>query len=321
MVNEVQKINQIFKNFTDRVSQVSKRGYSTALLSLEASQKTGKKTVLKMEISARKMKMKKLFAKLGERVFSYDIGDHIDIHQDEGVREFIDTLKIYDDEIKEIEHHIGSFENSNGTKNLSQNRIKEVDGVQIVENAAIERGNTKDISSGRNVVRDLGLENVEYEEEKTEDISSVISALEDKDKDVRLEALKQLFRYENSEATLYLINALKDKEEEIRRRAASYLGWKMIVSAAPSLMVIASKDRAQLVKKAALEALGELGTKEAVPTLIEALDSRDLEFRKIAYRSLTKITNESIEFKADGSLSERFKSMQKWEKWWKSQAA
>lgn len=321
MVNEVQRINQIFKNLTDKVSRVSKQGYNTALLSLEASQKTGKATVLKIEISTRKVKMKKLFTKLGEQVFSRNTDDSIDIFQDARVRELIDALKVYDDEIKEIEQHIESFEISTNIKNLSQNRINETNDVRIVENALTENRGTKGALSDRNVVKDLGLESVDSEIEKSDDMSRVINELKNKDKDVRLTALKQLFRYENSEATPHLINALKDKEEEIRRRASSYLGWKMIVSAAPSLMVTVSKDRSQIVKKAAVEALGELGTKEAVPTLIEALDSGDLGFRKIAYKSLTKITNEFIEFKADGSLSERFKSIQKWEKWWKSQAA
>jgi hypothetical protein len=320
MVNEVHSISQMFKDITDRVTEASKRGYSTALSSIGASQKAGKTTVLKMEISARKVKMKKLFTKLGERVFSLKTANRIDILQDAHIQELTANLKLYENEINEIENYIASLEYSNSSKNLGQNRINESTDIRIVENTLRERKNSKDFLSDNTDEKKLELNNADIETKKPDDISAIINELKDRNKDVRIKALKQLFKSDNPESAPHLINALKDREAEIRRRAASYLGWKMVISAAPSL-ISAAKDRNPSVRKACLEALGELTTREAVPILIEMLDDRDLETRKAAYKSLAKTTNEFIEFKADGSLSERFKSIQKWEKWWENQKA
>ena len=113
-----------------------------------------------------------------------------------------------------------------------------------------------------------------------------------------------------------MVGALRDKDTEVRRRAALYLGWKMAVSALPPLIVV-TNDRNPSVRRASLEALGELGRKEAVPALIKGLDDQDYEVRKTADKSLRRVTGKLIEFNANGPLSERFKSIQKWERLWK----
>lgn len=321
MVNEVQSISRMFKDITDKIGKVGKQGYSSAVSSIGASQRMGKATVLKMEISSRRTKMEKLFARLGERIFNLDTSKSIDIRQDVHMQELIDALGLYNNEVKEIESHVASLKNSDNGKNLSQNRIREADDIRTVENALMERGNTKSIFSGKRFAENLSIVNIDSETSESDTMTEITKDLKSTDKQIRLNALKQLFKYEGPEATPHLLDALKDKESEIRRRAASYLGWKMTVSAAPSIMITASKDKAPSVRKASIEALGELGTKEAVPTLIEALDSRDIELRRTAYKSLTKITNTYIEFKAEDSLSLRFKSIQRWEKWWRSQEA
>ena len=320
MVNEVQRITRIFKDITGRVTEVSKRGYSTALSSIGTSQRAGKTTVLKMEISARKVKMKKLFTKLGEQIFSLKATNSINIRQDVHMRELTDNLKLYENEIKEIEDYIESLEYSNSTKNFNQNRINEPTDIRIVESTLRERKNSGDFFTDNTSEKDLELKNADIEAKKPDDISAILNELKDRNKEVRIKALKQLFKSDSPKATPHLINALKDREAEVRRRAASYLGWKGVISAAPSL-ISATKDRNPSVRKASLEALGGLATQEAVPILIEGLDDKDLETRKVAYKSLTKTTNEFIEFKADSSLSERFKSIQKWEKWWENQKA
>lgn len=287
------KSRQLFKEITDRLGRVGKDGYAAAVSTIGISRKAGKTTVLRMEINATRMKMKKLFTKLGEA--AYDVGAHkaADILQEASLQSIINEIKSYDAEIKEIEQYIDSLEGSRITDIFATGKINSRENVPAADNSL------------------EGLKAMK----PADSMAAHVEALKDKDVNVRVEALKELFRFEGTEAVPHLISALRDKNAGVRRRSASYLGWKVAVSAAPDLM-IAANDRISSVRKASLEALGELGTKEAVPVLIKGLDDRDIEVRKSAYKALTKVTGEFIDFNADGSLSERFKSLQKWEKWW-----
>lgn len=304
MTTEAGNISQLFNRITDKVSRAGRNGYTSALSSLEASKNAGKTTVLKVEVASRKMKMKKLFTLLGERLYSEDIDKVADIVNNISVREIIDAIKSQDSEIKEIEDYIASLNNGrNGKKNGSD---------------SISEAHDARLAGKMNEAKDAGRLGAVMQEKKSDDISDLAELIQDKKKEVRIRTLKQLFRYEGPQAIPLLEKSLKDKDAEVRRRAASYLGWKMAVSAAPSL-IEAARDRDPAVKRALLEALGELSTPEAVPVLIEALDDRDVEIRKTAYKSLTKTTGEFIEFNPQGSLSGRFKSIQRWEKWWEKQ--
>jgi len=297
-------ISRMFNKLTRKITGVGKNGYGAALSSLAASTKAGKTTVLNMEISAKRKQMKKLFEKLGERIFDLVRDNTLNLSDDVSAQELIVILKSHDKEIKEIEEYIASFENSEFTENLSHNRLNGIDNNQTEKNTL--------------GARDRNLQNMDTEPVKSPDISAIVSGLKNKDKEVQIEALKRLFKFEGPESIPHMIGALKDKEPEIRRRAALYLGWKRIVSAAPALISVV-RDRNPSVRRASFEALGELGTKEAVPVLIKGLDDRDFELRKTAYKSLTQVTNEFFEFKPDDTLSRRFKSIQQWEKWWKEQ--
>lgn len=294
------KSKQLLRGFADRVGKIGKDSYITALSSIGASRRAGKTAVLKMEITSRKRKMKEVFTQVGEMVYKRNGNGSASSFQDVSLQALIDALKSYDREIKEIEEYIISLgESGNGEK-----IIGEGDG---------ESGDIRVDSTRRNKVAQALKES-----ERAVALSTFVEAVKDEDEAARLKALKQLFKFDGAEVIPHLVGALKDKDVQVRSKAALYLGWKVAVSAAPAL-IITALDRNASVRRNALEALGELGSKEAVPALIKGLDDQDYDVRKVAYKSLTKITGEFIDFIADGPLSGRFKSMQKWEKWWKGE--
>ncbi|MEE8360149.1 MAG: HEAT repeat domain-containing protein [Candidatus Omnitrophota bacterium] len=305
----------LFRGITDKLGQVGKDSYIAALSTIDTSRKAGKTAVLKMEIASRKTKMKKLFSKLGELAYSAGVGKAGDIFQDASVRGLIDGIKSYDDEIKEIEQYIASLESATFMKRSGADDINGRKDIWIVEETFEGEKNTKDALRESDPGKKAGLQDAPAQTKSANNLLTHVEALKDKDIEVRIKALKELFKFEGLEAIPHMISALMDKDAEVRRRAASYLGWKVAVSAAPAL-ITAAKDKKPSVRKASFEALGELGTKEAVPALIKGLDDRDHEVRKSAYKSLTKVTGEFIEFNAGSSLSERFKSIQRWEKKW-----
>jgi len=318
MNNETHNINRIFKDLTNKISDASKRGYSAALSSIESSQKAGKSTVLKMEISARKAKMKKLFAQLGERAFELKAENTFDLFQDATISEIIRNLNIFADEITEIENYIIVPEESETIINPN-NRISDIPPTREVPNKPVKRKKIKKNSTLSEPKENPKPINENIKTETKDPLSTLKAQLKNKDKDIRIQAIKHIFRSEDQTLTPYLTYALKDDEPEIRRRATSYLGWKMVTSAIPSLIKQALEDKSKSVVIASYEALGELNEKEAIPTMIKGLDNKDLEIRKSAYTSLRKVSNEFIAFNPNGTLSERFKSIQKWEKWWENQ--
>jgi len=318
MTNEMLKVKQVFKDIADKVGKAGKAGYMTAVSSINASKHAGKITVLKMEIASRKMKMQKLFCKLGEIAYRNNSQKTVNLFQDTTARGLLEEIRTYENEITEIERHMKESSDAlEALKTAKENdAIDDIDDVKETFNDTEKQDKVPwtDIIPGRHEIVKAALS----ETQKPSGISKFSEELKAGDKDVRIRALKGLFRHDGTDAIPYIVKCLNDRESEVRRRAASYLGWKMAVSAAPKLILVA-RDKDSSVRKASFEALGELGTKEAVPELIKGLDDQDNEVRKSAYKSLTKVTNEFIEFSVNGSLSERFKGIQRWEKWWKNQ--
>ncbi len=305
---------QLFREIVNKVGRIGKDSYLTALSSISVSKRAGKTTVLKMEIISRKRKMKEFFNKLGEMVYSTDGGRVANVSEDVSIRALLDTIRSHEQEIKEIEQYIASLGSEPSLErngNVYPLGLEEPINVERTIDDSINEPDDIQVDSERRAMVTGMLRG----EERAAALSAYVDATKDEDAEARIGALKQLFKFDGSEVIPHLVNALRDKDVEVRRRAALYLGWKVAVSAVHPLIVV-TKDRNPSVRKASLDALGELGVKEAIPALIKGLDDRDYDVRKAAYKSLTKVTSEFIEFNAKGPLSDRFRSMQKWKKWW-----
>jgi len=107
------------------------------------------------------------------------------------------------------------------------------------------------------------------------------AALRDPHLDVRRTAAKALGQLGDAQAVEHLVTALDDKDEDVRRAAIRTLGyiWKL-------KEVIDLGDEDAGVRRRATEALGRLGDGRAVRPLIAALRDRDKEVRRAVTKSL-----------------------------------
>jgi hypothetical protein len=169
----------------------------------------------------------------------------------------------------------------------------------------------------------------------------IISALNDKDNDVRYAAAEALVGVNDIRALEPLISVLKDDNYKIRKAAAKSLGnlkntraiesligllkdgesvrdaayealnnidinWGHTESAKKCVpMLIASlKDQDYGVRQKTAEALGSINDIRAVEPLIEILNDQNIGCRAIATEALTKITGET------------FGTQKLWQYWW-----
>jgi HEAT repeat protein len=98
------------------------------------------------------------------------------------------------------------------------------------------------------------------------------------------EAVVQL----GSAAVPALIQALGDADWNVRRAACEALGEIGDASAVPAL-IQALGDWAESVRRAACEALGEIGDASAVPALLQALGDKNEDVRRAACEALIQI--------------------------------
>jgi HEAT repeat protein len=134
---------------------------------------------------------------------------------------------------------------------------------------------------------------------KTENVSTLIQDLNEKDIETRVKAacLLALRGAEASEATPALIKALDDQNEDVRRFAAIALGMidPEVPEAVPALMkTFLDKDRK--VRESAAIALGKFGPKASasVPTLMKSLNDEDQGIRQAVARALAKIGADAV---------------------------
>ena len=113
-----------------------------------------------------------------------------------------------------------------------------------------------------------------------EAIHLINRALEFPDFQVRSEAVKSLGRIGGPEATAVLLSLLKDKLERIRIAVVNALGRARDPSAVPPLLEFVTHrfgwSREQVLREAAITALGTLGAGEAVRPLAKLLRRRGL---------------------------------------------
>ena len=150
-------------------------------------------------------------------------------------------------------------------------------------------------------------------------VEPLTGALRDKDKDVRkaaAEALDQLhWRPSNLEQEIaylfarqgwdglveigspavdVLIEALNDRDKDVRRAAAQALGEVGDRKAAAPLIEVLRGDESSYVREAAAKALGQIDDPRAIDALTEALEDRDRDVRLAAAEVLGRTTKPRV---------------------------
>lgn len=140
---------------------------------------------------------------------------------------------------------------------------------------------------------------------------------------VRVEAIRALWKLGDFLATPYLVDALNDDSSKVRVAAACWLGWLGDTSAVPPLiealkdenntvrlntvlalkrlldgravqpLINALNDKDKNVRWRTADALGQLGDSKAVPALVAALQDRNITVRKNAIQALGKLGDSS----------------------------
>ena len=125
-----------------------------------------------------------------------------------------------------------------------------------------------------------------------DEIPALIQALQNEDKDVRVNAVVTLGQIESEDVVSVLMEALQDQDEWVRVNAAWTLGQRgeRAVDAVP-ILIRALRDQDEWVRYHAAMALGEIGegASNAVPALMHALRDQDKHVRRYAVGALGKI--------------------------------
>jgi HEAT repeat protein len=126
-------------------------------------------------------------------------------------------------------------------------------------------------------------------------VSPLVTALADKEWDVRRGAAQALGRIGDVRAVLPLIAALEDEDWGVRQNAAHALG-RIGDTRSVEFLVNVLEDEDWAVCRSAAHALALLGDKRAVPVLITSLKEDDSHVRVAAARALCQIgTPEALE--------------------------
>jgi HEAT repeat protein len=100
----------------------------------------------------------------------------------------------------------------------------------------------------------------------------LVSKLQDGEPEVRVAVTRALGVLADPRATSALVVALGDRESAVVAQAAQALGWIGEASVEPSLWALAtSTSSAVVVRRAAVRALGKLGSRENLPRLVRLL--------------------------------------------------
>jgi HEAT repeat protein/energy-coupling factor transporter ATP-binding protein EcfA2 len=123
-------------------------------------------------------------------------------------------------------------------------------------------------------------------------VPHLIDALKDTSEHVQGMVIQTLIKF-GSFAVPHLIDALKDTSEFVRRAAAEALGNLGDTSVVPHL-IDALKDTSEFVRRAVTEALGKLGDASVVPHLIDALKDTSKDVRRATAEALGKLGDASV---------------------------
>jgi cellulose synthase operon protein C len=136
----------------------------------------------------------------------------------------------------------------------------------------------------------------------------VLRALSSKDAAIRLAAMEALRPLIGTDARAgdVLIEHLSDDDLEIRVLAAEYLGILRVGAAAAKLAALAGPGNPIRLRRAAIDALGEIGRPEATQTLVGILREGPPELHRAAATALSYIADPSaIAFLASQAQADR----------------
>jgi HEAT repeat protein len=123
----------------------------------------------------------------------------------------------------------------------------------------------------------------------------VLRALSSKDATIRIAAMEALRPLIGADARAgdVLIEHLSDEDLEIRVLAAEYLGILKVGGAAAKLSALAGPGNPTRLRRAAIDALGEIGRPEASKTLVGILREGPTELHRAAATALSYIADPS----------------------------
>lgn len=120
---------------------------------------------------------------------------------------------------------------------------------------------------------------------------TLITALRDKDLEVRGAAVVSLAHQPDASAIAPLISALEDKSEFVRAHAAAALGInsRAAAQAVPNLVKMLTSDKDPEARRQAAAALGLIGEPSALPALEHAIHSSDPYLSQAAREAIPQI--------------------------------
>jgi HEAT repeat protein len=140
-------------------------------------------------------------------------------------------------------------------------------------------------------------------------VEEQISALEDPDPAIRIEAIDTLAMSSDRRAVWPLISMLVDPVGDVRYAAASALGCMADARATPQLVEVLRHDRGQTidgchVKAAAAKALGYIFDEQAIEPLVHALGDRHPQVGEAAAMALSHYGSGIVPFLAEALYSD-----------------
>jgi HEAT repeat protein len=121
----------------------------------------------------------------------------------------------------------------------------------------------------------------------------VLGTLANKDATIRLAAMEALRPLIGSDARAadVLVEHLADEDLEIRVLAAEYLGMLRAAVAAPKLIALAGPGNPTRLRRASIDALGEIGRPEATAVLLDVLRTGPTELHRSAATALSYLAD------------------------------
>ena len=105
-------------------------------------------------------------------------------------------------------------------------------------------------------------------------VSSVVDGLASENPIARETMAREAASFDDARVVEALIEALDDRSVEVRRNAVESLGALRARDAVPRLGDVVEHDPALVVQRAAITALARLGDARAVPVLVRHLEAR-----------------------------------------------
>jgi HEAT repeat protein len=125
--------------------------------------------------------------------------------------------------------------------------------------------------------------------ENPSSVDALMTMAKDADADVRSNAIDGLHHYRDLKLVPLFSEALKDPSADVRKNAAEGFNGMENLKTAPRALIDATADMNRDVRRAAAEALGNIGDEAAVPALKKMVGDGDADTRRTAVDALKDI--------------------------------